>query len=127
VNYPIAGTYIATLVIANGHQTDTTRITIGVIPGACVSVPEYVSTFNVSIAPNPVSSTAKIEIRGLDLTGNITMQLYNYLGQKIGVPLSIKENVFILNVESIPPGGYFFNIIKDRSVIKTEKLVISNH
>lgn len=127
INYSGAGTYTATLIISNGHQADTATIDIQVTPGACVSVPEYANNINISIAPNPVASMAIIHLNGIDLSKSTTLQLYNYLGQEIGMPFPVTENAFVLNAETIPPGGYFITIIQDQAAIKTEKLLIINH
>nr|MBA3704883.1 PKD domain-containing protein [Bacteroidota bacterium] len=128
VNYPVAGTYTVTLTMANGHETTTTTLTIQVSPSACAtSLAEYVNNIKITIAPNPVATTAVIHISDIDLTKNTSFQLYNYLGQEIGVPILITNNTFALDVESVPPGGYFFNIIQNNAVIKTEKLIVINH
>ncbi len=124
INYPVAGTYTVTLLVGNGHTTSTTSLTINVTPGACTSVPTYVNTINISIAPNPASSIATIHINGLNFNDPISLHLYNYLGQEVETPLPIRDSTFILNLETIPPGSYFFNIVQNNSVIKTEKLIV---
>nr|MBA3285335.1 hypothetical protein [Nitrosopumilus sp.] len=127
VNYPFVGAYIATLVIANGHQTDTTKIAITATLAACsTSFNEEIHSVSITISPSPVSSTAMITINGIDLHKDIRFQLYNYLGQEVGAPVSVHDNVFMVNVEGVASGGYFFNITQDKSVVKTEKFFILN-
>lgn len=126
VNYPFAGTYAATLIISNGHQTDTVSVSILVTPGACTIVEEYAQNVEVKIAPNPASSMATITVNGLSFNDSdpLTIHLYNYMGQKIEVPQLISNNTCTLMLENLSAGGYFFNIMQNNSIIKTEKLIV---
>ena len=128
MNYPTAGTFQVTLIIGNGHEIDSVLFYISVTPTACLStiINEVREKVNVFIFPNPASVSATISIEGVDLHKDTQFQLYNYLGQAVGMPILINENSFTVNIEAISSGGYYFNIIQDDSIIKTEKLLIIN-
>ncbi len=62
----------------------------------------------------------------LERTNKKFIKRFNYMEQKVGAPVMIKDNIFSISVENLPSGGYFFNVFRNNSVIKNEKLHILN-
>jgi hypothetical protein len=125
VTYPTAGTYKAMLTVSNGHETDTISVTILVTPAACpTGMEEHAKEVVLTAFPNPASSSVTVNVNGLDSSDGLSIELYDYMGRKMEMTRMMVNTTFFLNVESLPAGGYFFNLLQNGNVIKTEKLVV---
>lgn len=127
VSYSMAGNYDAMLVIANGHITDTTSISISVNPAACSTdmIENYGQNTFVKISPNPASNSFVVALDGLDVNKNdVFFQMYNSLGQKINLQAKIANRSFVVNLDFVTSGTYFLAIIQDNTIIKTGKIIV---
>ena len=72
--------------------------------------------------PNPASKTITFTFKGVDINA-ISVEVYELTGQPI---LTFKsENIqYILDVTSMKEGIYFYKVLYNGKVIKTEKFVI---
>ncbi len=75
-----------------------------------VSADKSVITDNaIGIYPNPVSSTAYIEINNR-FSGNIELSVYNLLGKKVLSSIKYNAQKFVINAKNLDNGLYFYTI-----------------
>lgn len=87
---------------------------------------EINSNYNIDIYPNPFNNAAKINI---DIPGrdNITLELYNILGQKIHTLVENKfvDRKIIAEVDGAElASGYYFLLLKTNNVCVSKKLIL---
>ena len=82
----------------------------------------YSLNADISSFPNPASKTITFTFKGVDINA-ISVEVYELTGQPI---LTFKsENIqYILDVTSMKEGIYFYKVLYNGKVIKTEKFVI---
>ena len=85
---------------------------------------------NVSIYPNPFSTTATLVINwGRDainrVSTNTYLQIYNLLGQEVKTIPIINQKEITINRDNLPDGMYFYKIIGNKNeTVATGKMVI---
>lgn len=90
------------------------------------SIDETQKNVAVLVNPNPVSTTAQVEIKGLgDMTG-CTFIIYDVLGNEIknlNAQLQNRSHVFQFNREGIRNGIYFYRLTISKDKVVTGKIV----
>jgi len=97
-----AGDYTYTVSVNDGTEIATATVTFTVVEGE--SVDENSSAEQVSLYPNPASSTIYIE--GVKDFKNVEVVIYNLQGQMVKNVLNSLE----INVKDIESGIYFINV-----------------
>lgn len=77
---------------------------------------------SVSISPNPCSSYTKLTTNQTDLK----LTIYSLYGEPVR-ELKINSRQTLINCENLNSGIYFFQTIKDNTIIATDKLIIVNN
>jgi hypothetical protein len=117
-----AGTYTCTITDANGCTT-TTTVTIGTMSG--INSP-YNSLLRVDLFPNPAQDHVQIAIT-LAQKGNVHIELYNIIGEKIDALDFGNVNVinYSYTTSQLPNGIYFFTVTSG-SLTTTKKITVSH-
>jgi len=86
------------------------------------SIQNNVDFINVSSFPNPASKTLTFTFKGGELSF-ISIEIYKLTGQPV---LTFKpENLeYVLDVTGMEEGIYFYKVLYNGKVIKTEKFVV---
>ncbi len=102
--------------LANGN-TPTTCPTL--------SVKDFNSiTQNINVSPNPFSTEATIRFE--NSLENITIELYNSIGQIVRKTQSANSKEIIINRENLVNGLYFLKLIQNNNLLETKKIIIIN-
>ncbi len=78
----------------------------------------------VKVIPNPLSTTASIQIEGLENYENLSLEIFNLSGQKLFNTTNNRQNSFEITKNDLAQGIYIFNIIQDKKIIAKGKLVV---
>jgi len=78
----------------------------------------------VKIYPNPAENTITIELSAELDNKNISVEIYNYLGQKIIFYNFAGDLLNTLDVSDLSNGIYIFKILVGNKIIAREKVVI---
>ena len=78
----------------------------------------------VKIYPNPAENTITIELSAELDNKNISVEIYNYLGQKIMFYNFAGDLLNTLDVSDLSNGIYIFKILVGNKIIAREKVVI---
>lgn len=90
--------------------------------GCTVGISEPAILKTSSPYPNPFTSSATIEIPGLDLQGPHEFQLLNMHGSVVR-EFSFTGNSVLVNRNDLPAGIYFYRIIREGEIVSTGKLI----
>ena len=78
----------------------------------------------VKIYPNPAENTITIELSAELDNKNISVEIYNYLGQKVIFYNFAGDLLNTLDVSDLSNGIYIFKILVGNKIIAREKVVI---
>ena len=78
----------------------------------------------VKIYPNPAENTITIELSAELDNKNISVEIYNYLGQKVIFYNLAGDLLNTLDVSDLSNGIYIFKILVGNKIIAREKVVI---
>jgi len=88
------------------------------------SINELNNTLGFTIFPNPINSTAVLSVLSDIKEINLTLNVFNVLGEKI-LNMSIKEERTLINRNGLTSGLYFYTISKGlQEVLQSGKLII---
>lgn len=122
-HYPIAAVY--TLTPSTGGPVQGALYLSGVVSD--VNENSVLNSF--SLAPNPANDQANLLIN-LDTEKEITVTIYNAIGQAIGTPLSVfgtrGENRISTPVTEFPEGIYFATISIDGEATSSNRFVVTH-
>lgn len=91
--------------------------------GTCTaSVQESDNNVVINLVPNPASQSVNINMDGVDDFNNISVEVYDMLGKKVG-SISQITNVNTLNIEDYNKGIYFVSVLRNGVLIRTSKLI----
>ena len=79
---------------------------------------------NITIFPNPINTTATIQINELLKVKNAEMKIVDVMGRTVKTISSIQSNEFTFDRDKLSNGIYFYELVQDGSVISNGKLVI---
>jgi len=80
----------------------------------------------VSVYPNPFGNTVTIEIQNATVrAGKQEFKIYNNTG-KLVKRVKVQHSTFTVDKENLPDGMYFYQLIRQKEIISTGKLVIQN-
>ena len=79
---------------------------------------------DVKVIPNPLSTTASIQIEGLENYENLSLEIFKLSGQKLFNTTNNRQNSFEITKNDLAQGIYIFNIIQDKKIIAKGKLVV---
>jgi len=87
------------------------------------------SIYQISLYPNPFSTTATLVINGVETQCIASLQIYNLLGQEVKtIPINNQKEIPIkvgINRDNLPDGMYFYKIITNKNeTLATGKMVI---
>jgi hypothetical protein len=77
----------------------------------------------VQVSPNPFSEAALLELKGLDNTRNLQLQVFDLQGVML-LQQQGDHPVFTLQAGALPSGTYLFNIKQDGKILGTGKLMV---
>ncbi len=98
--------------------------TIGNIDSITANMPIiYDDKFSIKVYPNPFSSTATFEIKGMNEP--VTFELYNIIGKQVRAISNINKEKFVLSREDLPAGIYIYKISANDKLICAGKLVVN--
>lgn len=96
------------------------------------SVNDIKSTFNINMAPNPVSNSAKFTFTTTK-NYNVSLKIYDVLGKEVKTIVAEKLNAgnyaYVWNAENnegaqLNNGCYFYSLSLDGAKVKTDKIYI---
>ncbi|CAN5493645.1 hypothetical protein BH11BAC1_BH11BAC1_14580 [soil metagenome] len=90
------------------------------------SVKDLQQNVSVQINPNPVATTARVEISGVSDGTGCTFIIYDVLGnavKNLSGQLSLHNGTFIFNREGIRNGIYFYRFTNTKDKVYTGKIV----
>lgn len=102
------------MILTQGFQQSNLTIT---------SVDPAISSENISLFPNPVINSMKLNITGE--IANMEFKLHNMEG-KLLIRKEISDRVTYINFEDYPSGGYLLNIIQNNTLVKSFHISKSN-
>lgn len=79
---------------------------------------------SVRVMPNPMNSSATLLVEGLSNYEDLTLEVYNLMGQGLKVPIQSTFNGFSIQRGDLATGVYVFNIKQAGKVVVTGKLVV---
>ncbi len=79
---------------------------------------------NINIFPNPIHTTATIQINEQLKFKNAEMKIMDVTGRVVKTISAIQNNEFSFDRDKLSDGIYFYQLIQDGSVISNGKLVI---
>ena len=75
------------------------------------------------VYPNPASNQITVELPSI--LQNATLQIYNLQGQLVkGISLNEDEYIYKIEIGSLQSGMYLFEVIEDKQLVKSGKIVI---
>jgi len=80
------------------------------------------STEIFTIYPNPFRTSASIRQKNASISNASELKLYNILGDEI-MTVSITKEFTALNTNALPPGMYFYKILRNNRIIQSGKLI----
>ena len=95
-------------------------------PASCgiVGIGETKDNAPYSIYPNPFYT--ETTLRTKNIFKNVSLTLYNSLGQAVKQMNNLTGQEIILQRENLPSGLYFLRLMEDNKVLATNKLVITD-
>jgi len=73
------------------------------------------------IYPNPVSCQLNIKLNFLP--DNVTLLLFNQLGEKIKEVKNISKDLIVIPRDQLPPGLYYYSITDNREINIRGKII----
>lgn len=132
LGYLPAGSHIFDMTLTSGSGPPP--CTPGIVPDdqrnttftvtAATGVPSYVTSENISIFPNPIHTTATIQINAQLKLKNAEMKIMDVTGRVVKTISSIQNNEFTFDRDKLSDGIYFYQLIQNGTVISNGKLVI---
>ena len=89
------------------------------------SVEHNESLGNITVYPNPFSSSSTIRLNDPVTSAEVT--IYDLYGQKIRTIKNISGQEINIGRENLPGGVYFINVMENDKIIATNKLVITDN
>ncbi|MBA3682931.1 MAG: T9SS type A sorting domain-containing protein [Bacteroidetes bacterium] len=90
-----------------------------------LGIKEFTFLNKITVFPNPTKENLTIELNEVafdKLTGEINIEIYNALGQKLSQEILIAKRSGI-NTASLTKGSYVVRIINNETVIATQKII----
>ena len=87
------------------------------------AVIESVTFFESTPFPNPISSSATIQINAPGIN-KVVFSVCDMLGEKVKIPFSISQNEIVVSKGGLPNGIYFYEIRTDNNGISKGKLIL---
>lgn len=112
---------IGTYLLSNSDYCDT-------LPGSLLLIDplnQFETNINVVIAPNPLSTSSTITIKGLDNQSEILFELFDLRGQLVQTVTSNNVNELILRRGALPQGMYYYRISQSGQILDSNRLVIN--
>lgn len=82
-------------------------------------------SMSLSIAPNPVHSSALIRITSNKMNNHGCLQVYNAFGKEVKRIENIRNREFILQTDNLPDGMYLLKFVdQDNKMQTTEKMIV---
>jgi hypothetical protein len=78
----------------------------------------------VEVYPNPFNTTMEIKIKGVDISSETHLQLYNLQGQLVESLDFNGETVLTVKKKNLSTGVYVMNIVSDNVVVANKKVVV---
>ncbi|MFN8323510.1 MAG: T9SS type A sorting domain-containing protein [Chitinophagales bacterium] len=88
-----------------------------------VSEDTYTDSY-LKFYPNPVNNVAYIELKETINLQNVTLQLYDLLGNKAGSSYDISGGVMKVRMENLPNGCYIYKLQNNGEVTATGKVIL---
>ncbi len=123
--YSDTGTYQITLILIddNGCENDT-MITVPYYPNQLVSNQEIIQKIGAKIYPNPATDQFYLELKEYSNSNNLTIQIYNILGQQVFEQKNWNRTILSVNVKNWNKGMYFITILNDGRALKVLQLAV---
>jgi len=93
--------------------------------GTSDGIQETTDFFESKVFPNPFSSSAVIVINTLNVKEDVTLSVYDLLGEKVKIPFSVSQNRINISSGNLQSGIYFYEIISSGNIISTGKFIIN--
>lgn len=90
----------------------------------CYSSIDVNDNKEITFYPNPMYYETRIELSGLNISGNKVLELYDALGKLIRTVVITNKNNFSIDREGLSSGTYYAKINEGNKVIATGKLVV---
>jgi len=78
---------------------------------------------DINIYPNPADDVFQLEHNLIQDNGDVTLAIFNMIGNKLIVE-KINNARTTVNISSLKTGMYFYTIIQNNKLVKTDKLII---
>jgi hypothetical protein len=92
-----------------------------VIPPLGTTIPDHADALNISIYPNPCSSSLNVSLNMVDID-KTRIELFNILGEKI-YSCSINDSGTIIPVEQFSPGVYSIHVLAGNKVFDQRVII----
>lgn len=107
-------------------NTTAIKVTAPAIPASCgivgVSVTELTNVNDITIYPNPFSSSATISITDLSQINKAELVMYNVLGEVV-LSTKLPEQLTTIKTNHLSSGVYFYKIIFENKIIQSGRLI----
>jgi hypothetical protein len=110
-----------------GNSATATAITSVWKSEETTAVKEISKNISVTVNPNPVSSTARLDISGIENYENCTFIIYDVLGNEVknySSELMMHHHSFTFNRDGIRSGIYFYRLASNTDIIFTGRIVL---
>ncbi|MFL5762723.1 MAG: ice-binding family protein [Bacteroidia bacterium] len=92
---------------------------------ATVGISNYTEAPKIELYPNPFSTSLTIAVKDMLLSGSSDFRIYNILGEEV-LHKAIADQETIINTATLPAGIYFYQLVYDKKIIQSGKLVSIN-
>jgi len=117
---PTLGTYVLRARLNNKFAAATdTAIATFIVTKATTGVPAFKNSSDVSLYPNPASSTVNVVYDAAADVKNIAV--YNIIGKQVSLFRTTNSGSANLNIENIPSGVYFVRLLNSRGDVVTTR------
>ncbi len=101
--------------------TNTTLNTIANPTGIAFLKNDY----SVNVFPSPIHDVSTLQINGVNLKANLSLKLYNLMGQEINATISkITNNRFVIQRSDLASGLYFYKVYDESAFISSGKITV---
>lgn len=117
-----AGTYTYSLTVTKGGCKDSSQIRVGVHD--CTGIENYQDhTGSIQVYPNP--SNGEFILQWSVVSGQLSVEIYNMLGEKVYFQSNIQNSTFNINLSNQPNGIYLYRVTDESgNLIGNGKFII---
>lgn len=82
-------------------------------------------THIINAFPNPAAGSASIDLTVLNLKEKVCIEMYDLAGKLIRRSEAPSTGLFIMNQDELTSGVYLFNVLKEKKIVGTGKIIFN--